>query len=375
MYKIYANGSLLSDPIQRFEGNGVTNPEIFLEVNQVNSMSFTVPTANPLYDSLETRTTYIQCYDNAEELFYGRIIEMTRDSMNNLEVYAEGAFAFFCDSIYRPFTFQGSPEALLRLLVENHNSQVDAMRQFMVGNVTVVDPNDLIVRASETPMNTWAAINEKLIDELGGHLRMRLVSGVRYIDYLADYETLVGQSVEYGKNLLNISKLIDASEVVTCLIPYGAAFEEGEDGYEEPPESGSYDGNRLTVKSVNNGVDYIENSVGIARYGRVWGSETWDDVTEPANLLKKANASLAQKIADAQTITATVVDLHLTSPDIPRLKTAYYIPVYSRPHNINQSLVCTKQTLYPDAPDDDKITLGVSYKTLTENQAANKGGS
>lgn len=366
MYKVYADGKPLSPCWSEDKIHYVYSPKITLELNTINSFSFQIEKDHPLYDQLEHRTTIIQVYDDTEELFRGRIAETKIDIYNTATVYAESELSFLKDSFYRPFGFSGGVSEFFTMLIENHNAQVDETRQFVIGEVTVTDPNDYIVRSSNVAADTWTLIKEKLIDLLGGYIRIRVAHETRYIDYIEDYGEFTGQTVEFKKNLLKINKKQVSTDVITCLIPYGAQFNKGEDGYEEEPESGAWNGNRVTIESVNNGLDYIENETGIAVYGRVWGTNVWDDVTLPTNLLTKAETWLEEKIASTVSIETKVLDLHLLNADIPRLKLGYLVKAYSAPHNISTKLRITKQVIPLDKPGQDEVTLGAVFKTLTD---------
>ena len=62
---------------------------------------------------------------------------------------------------------------------------------------------------------------------------------------------------------------MDASDLVTCVIPLGAKLEESSiEGLEE----------RLTIKEVHGGVDYVSDDSAVAAYGRIYKTVTWDDV-------------------------------------------------------------------------------------------------
>lgn len=370
MFKIYANGTLLS-PFPAIDKNHyIYDPTISFVLNDISKFTFKIHNDHPKLNNIAHRTTYIQVYDDTEELFRGRIVKTDSDFYNTGKVYVEHELAFLKDSVYRPFGFNGGVTEFFTLLINNHNSQVDEDRQFVVGDVTVTDPNDYIVRSSNAAVDTWTLIQDKLIDLLGGYVRTRVKDGIRYIDYIEDYGEITGQTVEFKKNLLNLNQQKESAEVITCLIPYGAMYSDGDAGYEEEPANGEWNGNRLTISAVNNGVDYIESEAGIALWGRVWGTEVWDDVTLAPNLLTKAKARLAEKIAALVSIEATVLDLHLTNADVPRLKIGYRVNVYSPPHNLKTQLRISKQTLYLDSPDRDKITLGESYQSFTKHKEA-----
>lgn len=366
MYKVYANGKPLHHPNMFDGGYVLSEPEINLEVNTHGSMTFDMLPDHPLYDSITNLTTIITVEDDTGEIFRGRVLHSTKDFYNRKSVYVEGELAFLVDTLHRPFVFRGSVSDFFTMLIENHNSQVDETRQFAVGMCTVTDPNDYIVRESIDLMNTWDAITYKLIDMLGGYIRTRQENGVRYIDYLVSFDSASGQIVEFGKNMLNLEDYVTAEDVVTCLIPYGVQFQEGDEGYTEPPENGTWNGNRLTIESVNSGLDYITNETGISLFGNIWGTMSWDDVTLPENLLTKAVDYLAENIYAAMTLTITALDLHLVNVDTASIKLGDDVRIFSIPHDINRTLMCVSKKIRLMEPDQDEITLGAKRETLTQ---------
>ena len=70
----------------------------------------------------------------------------------------------------------------LQALIDIHNAKVGDNRKFTLGAVTVTDSNDSLYRYTNYE-KTIECINEKLIDKLGGHMRVRKERGVRYLDY------------------------------------------------------------------------------------------------------------------------------------------------------------------------------------------------
>ena len=369
MYRIFCNGELIS-PLYTGDGAHIVyDPKIVLDLNAINYFTFQLQHDHPKRDLLKQRSSYIQVYDDRAEIFRGRVINTELDFKLTLDVEIEHELAFLTDSIYRPHVFRGSVKDYFTQLISNHNSQVDSARQFTVGQVTVTDSNDYILRSSDAAASTWDLIQDKLVKTLGGYIRTRVANGTRYIDYITDYGEISGQNVQFGQNLLDIVIADTSADVKTCLIPYGAEYTTDQSSHEDAPESGTWNGNRLTVASVNDGKDYIEDATGIALYGRVWGTEQWDDVTEAANLLTKGKAWLAEQINRVRSITVDVVDLHLKDPDLPRLELGCWVTAYSRPHNINAKMRITHKELHLNDPADDEITLGVSYKTLTDATA------
>lgn len=369
MYKFYANGELISPLYADSDTYLVSNPELELGLNRINTLTFQIHRNHPKLSSLAQRSTYIRVIDESEEIFYGRIIEADSDFYGTGEIVCESELAFLRDSMMRPFVYRGSVSGFLSMLLDNHNLQVDAARKLELGTIAVIDNNDYILRSTSEAVDTWSLLTAKLVKIMGGYLRVRADDGIRYLDYLADYGELEGQSVQFGQNLLDLVLSKNSGDIVTCLIPYGAEFEEEADGYEEEPENGSWAGNRLTIASVNGGKDYIENGTGIQLYGRIWGTEIWDDVTEPENLLKKAQQWLESQAVCPESITASVVDLHLADRDIPRFRVGYWVEAFSRPHDLKIKLGISSIKMHLDDPTKDKITLGVEGDSLTGRTA------
>lgn len=377
LWKIYAGAACISNPNLYDSGVLVTDVEIDMELNAHGSMKFTVPMNNPHY-KMVTLGQIITASNGTKEVFRGRVAEVSKDFYNNLEVYCEGQLAFFCDSMLQPFAFKGSVTEFLTLIVNTHNSQVESWKQFKLGNVTVTDPdnNGVLVRSSDSALSCWEIISGRMIDALGGYLMVRKSGDAYYVDYLKELTEESGQTVKFGENLLDIEEYIEAEDVVTVLYPFGARIdqngtnENSADKYMEEPENAGttlWHGNRVTVRSVNNGHMYVENATGIAKWGRIWGTNVWDDVTEPANLLTKANAWLEEQIKATTTITLNAVDLHLVDVDIDEIWLGDHVQVTSRPHDLNTKMLCTKLHIEPWNPTGNSVTLGTSKRSLTQS--------
>ncbi len=384
-WAIYVNGEVLDHPNLYDAGYVVADVEIDQAVNTHGSMQFTVPVTNPAYEKAKELGAMVTAVRGNTEVFRGRIAETTRDLYNSLDVYCEGQLAFFCDSMLQPFAFKGTATNFLKLIIDTHNTCVAQEEQFKLGNVTVTDPdnNGILVRSSDSSISCWEAISSRLIDMLGGYLMVRKSGSNYYIDYLSQLTVRSGQTVSFGKNLLSLEEYITAENVVTVLYPFGARIEEdgtNENSYdkymEEPEASGTtlWHGNRVTVREANGGKLYVEDADGIAEWGKRWGTNVWDDVTLPQNLLTKAAQWLKNSIRSSTTITLGAVDLSLVNADIDEIQVGDLVTVVSVPHNMETELPCIKTHTEPGAPDKSTITLGAETKTLTKRIAEMKKG-
>ena len=290
------------------------------------------------------------------EIFMGRVLHDKKGFYKSKEVYCEGQLAFLLDSVQRPYSFQGDVPELFSQFISSHNNQVDNWKQFQVGNVTVTDPNDYINRESSQYPNTLDELNEKLVDKLGGYLVPRLQNGIRYLDYLKAPGKKNSQVIEFGKNLLDITEYITADEVFTVLIPLGAKLKD-----EEGNETG-----RLTIESVNEGKDYIENELGISLFGRIVRTKEWDDITIADNLLRAGNAHLESAIEMAVSIVIKAYDLHIADVEAELICVGDDVRVISPPHGIDAFFRCTRIELDLLEPGNSVYTFGFSFTTLTE---------
>lgn len=364
MYTIYADGNLVYAPnLANIEDGGyaVVEPVVTSELNDAGSCQFKIPNINPMYDGIQRLKSVIKVYNGSERVFRGRILDDESDFWNRKEIYAEGALAFFNDSVVRPYTFTGSISDYFSFLVNQHNEQVDEVKQFRVGRCTVTDGNNNIVRANNDYPNTWQEMKDKLLELLGGYImtRYEIDNGeeVEYIDYLAESGGVSGQQIVFAENILDLSRHVDATDVCTVIIPLG--------------KSDSNTGERLTIKDVNDGKDYLESETGVALYGRVTSTNVWDDVTEAANLKTKGLELLQKSILMAVSIDISAFDLHLLDVNTDSIKIGMYNRVISVPHGINSLFQCVKTKVNLKDADKSEYTFGATTTTLTSASAAN----
>ena len=347
MYKVLLDGALMCD--SRIEELALSNPVVKLEEGKVGSFSFVIPPEHPKIDAIKRRKSVVEVIEDDEILFRGICIEVTEDFYKQKTIYCESDLTFLNDTIQRPARYQGkTTRGLAEAYVSNHNAQADEDKQFIVGMVTVEDSNDYI--SCYTNMeSTMACIKADLVDDLGGFLRVRYENGVRYLDYLADSLNTNKQTIKLGKNLIDYTSNIDSADIATAIIPLGAKLAESSiEGLEE----------RLTIKAVNGGLDYVFNQDAVNSYGWIYKTVTWDDVTTPESLKAKAEKYLAEVQFENVVIEARALDLHFEDSSVEKFKLSDKIRVVSAPHGLNKYFRLTKLTRNLNAPEKDTITLG-----------------
>lgn len=358
MFKITVDdGQDLYNPALCDEKYQVINPELQLEVNKAGSLSFTMPPCNTMWGSLNKLTSIITVEQDGIEIFRGRVMNDETDTYKQRSVYCEGELAYLLDSIQRPYEYRGNAVDLFRQLITNHNESVNAEKRFAIGNITAVDISTEAAIESSEHSDTFTEINNRLLNAYGGYIVIRQEGGIRYIDYLSKAGDDNTQPIQLGVNLLDLKESINAEDVFTVLIPTGA-MQKGDNG-------------RFTeltkISNVNGGLDYIEDAVGVAKYGRIWKTKHWDYIEDSQLLKEKGQEYLRTGIAEDATLTIKAVDMHFVDPEKQRIGIGDMVRIQSDPHGLDRETICYRIVMPLQKPDETVYTFGEPKRTLTDN--------
>jgi hypothetical protein len=367
MYRIYYDGQLIYDP--RAEESVIQEGSCHLAINEAGSLTCVLPPGHPAYSSLQPRKGIVELRADDLPIYRGRVISTSKDFYLSQTVETEGLLACLNDSVIPPHFFpadwaedpsylaaENVVEFYLGWLLAQHNSQVTEEQQLKLGTVTVSDPNNYIYRSSESYATTWDTVKDKLFGSaLGGNLLVRYETDGTYVDYLEELLLTNVQRISFGENLLNLTDETDTAEVYSAILPLGA------DG--------------LTIESLSDGPisdDLVKDGKLIysisarKKYGNVTQIITWDDVTDASNLKTKAAAQLVQTgVKLVETISATAVDLGLTSEDVQQLRVGRNTILSSPPHGLADTYPLSELDLELLAPENTKITLGKTTYTIS----------
>ena len=354
------------------------SPTLSLELNKAGSLSFSIYPTHPHFNAIKKMESEITVLQDSKTIFKGRVFSDNVNFYKVKKTEVEGILAYFNDSIVRPYEFTGDVPEYVAFLINQHNEQVSERQRFKIGNITVTDPNGYITRANSNMPNTWAEMDEKLVKLLGGYIRIRYEEDGNYVDYLADFTDTSTQPIKFAINLLDLENTVKGDKLATCIIPYGAKLseisrEEGTEssGEENNATEGENEQNsdaRIDITSVNDGLDYIQNDEAVAKYGKIYEVVTWEDVTEPSNLLLKAREYLSNSIRLQNTLTIKAIDLHLSDATIEAFKIGDYIEVYSDPHGIRERLLLTSYNFDLTNPAGFTFTLGLESSSFVDSQ-------
>lgn len=350
MYKIIIDGKLMHDA--NIPNLQVIDPLYSPVQNDRGEFLFSLATTHPNIGIIKPMKSLVYVYQDGDIIFRGRVTEEDEDTWKTKKFYCEGELGFLYDTLQQPFEYTGSVIGFFTQILNNHNQHVSEEKQFKVGNVTVTDPNDYIVRSSESIQQTYKQIKEKLLDMLGGYLVVRHETDGIYLDYLEDLTTLNRQKCELKKNLSSIDRSSVYTGIFTVIYPYGAKNEETK--------------KRLTIADVNDGLEYLVNEEGVEQYGWIETTENWDDVTISTNLKNKAQARLDEGVLIEKTIDVSAIDQSNVVQDIRGFRMGAKIQVISKYHDIDAYFVPMKMSVKLFDPSQNKITLNSTTKSISD---------
>ena len=334
---IYGNASDLN----------LISPKVNIELNSAGSLDFSMPITHKYYTLPKTLVSDVEVYEEDNLIWFGRVLEVNTSMNKNKQIYCEGALAYFNDSVQRPQIFDTTTvHAFFQTVIENHNSQVPINRRFTIGDVTV--PNVEIYRELNYE-KTKEVLEKMCLNAEGGYFFFRKENGVNYIDWLEELPYDSTQTVQFGLNIVDISKYINASNIRTAILPVGKDI----------------DGVRLTIESVNQGLDYLDSDA-VEIYGRITEVVEFQDIGTADELLSVARGWLANQEYGPLTIKCDAAELHYFDNTLLPFGVGQRIRVYSIPHGIDQILPLTAIDINLDSAVK-KISIGTPDKRdLTE---------
>lgn len=358
MYSIYSGYDAIYAPSGIGASYLVINPRYQHEVNKAGQLEFILTPENSMYGKLKQLVTPISLYQDSNEIFFGRIISIEQDFFRHEQVTVEGALAFLHDAVIRPFTFEDSTKDCVKKYIERtlkvYNRAVEDWKKIYVGKVTVTESNNYLYRYKDSYNDAYEVLMDHTVESsLGGYLSIRRTNGKTYLDYTAEPGETTDQVIQFGENLLDMSRYVNAENVYTVIIPVGKEV----------------DGKKTTIKTVNDGKDYIESATGVRLFGRIEKYVNFPDYTKPKWLRNAAVKTLNAAIRESIGIEIKAVDLSLINPNIKGLTHGTMVRVLSIPHGIDEYMLCRKVDINLNEPDDAVYSLGAETTTLSGQQA------
>lgn len=365
MYNVTIHNGDIKTPIHGNKDK-LESGKIVKGINSIDSFTFTMFPNNPGFSIINEFTTLVKVFNTNRGRydFIGRALhaETTMDDNGFISktVTCEGVAAFLCDSQQEYVEPQNWTVAgLLEHLIECHNKQVEDYKKFFVGVVEVTDNNDNLYQGIQRE-NTWAAIKSKILDKVGGEIQIRVQdNGDIYIDLLKQIGELKETPIALSLNMKSITQEKDPSSFVTRLIPLGCKLKD---------ENGEETEHRLDITSVNNGLNYIDDTTAIALYGVHVGYVEYDDVTLPENLLSRGEAWLKENNKVQVKYSISALDLSLIGLVIDDFELGNTHPVKNALISVNDTARIIKENIDICEETESSIDVGDNFKTLSDIQ-------
>ena len=369
------------------EAQKVLEPKLTIQENSAGKLTFIVPPTNTLYsrfgfvddDNADNNTidSWVDVYKENKMYWSGRIISRQVDFWKCVKVECEGLLGVLNDTIQPPYHYQNiTPRSFLEALLNTHNGRVnDPNRMIYLGNVTVGTSMLGSPHRYTNYETTLTCILEKLVQSVGGRIKLRYnqANSRWYLDYLADYDELNSQTIQFGRNLFEYSRSMTSEDYCTVVVPRGKQLESG------PYEAlTAY----LTVASVNGGDIHVSLTSADVNggtppqniYGNIEKVVDWSDIENPSVLLSTAKKWLKDKqFADMQ-LEVGAMDLHYAGGQYQVIELGNTVRVLSQPHGMDRIFPVTKMEIKLDTPEDTLFTLGatasVSMTSRSSSHAA-----
>lgn len=183
---------------------------------------------------------------------------------------------------------------------------------------------------------------------------------------------------EYGKDLTQIKRDIDAGDVITRLYGWGKGIEQTN---EEGEPTGGY-GRKISFADVNNGKPYIQDDQALANWGIVGADGTkhhseasvdFPDCEDPKELLNLTKAALKTRTTPVVSYTADVTALGQAGYDPEGTDVGDSVQIidtsFATPLRLEGRILQIEENLAGSLADT-KITLGNIRQTYTQRLAA-----
>ena len=332
---------LLDDKTLYYPGDEqcvVLDPKITLKMNDAGRAELSIPTINPLYNSISLGKSTLTVKKDGREVFFGEVKAYDRSFDMSKKIVALGALSFLSRSIQPSHNYGNIPHAtFLSQILAIHNEQMfdDNSRKIQLGYVTVPNTSNLVDKVTDKE-TTLEAIRNNLIEPHGGVLRLRHVNGNLYLDYvtLAEYGTFCTQKIALGDNLLDYTEDFSAENVVTVVEPYGARLEDqGDSEFEK----------RVDITSVKKIV--------------------YDGIESPSELKTMGQTYLRETQFEKAVFKLTAADLAATDVNIDAICFGDRIEVEVPLVGLDATYPIVEMTMTPLKPEDEKIVLSANLRT------------
>lgn len=348
---------------------------------KIDAFTFTMVPTHPQYNDVHVINSIVKVTDDDETLFIGRVITVEQDFNRKKTISCEEVMAFLSDVAAEPFCEQNknisnhpvvshydTPKGWMDYFLNNagymaYNKLCDANKTIELG--TFSSSRKCTIQ-TEDPVSIFEML-KTIHDECEGYTYIRYGDdGKYYLDYVQDFDEKCTQTIEFGKNILDITTKLDGSNLYTILYAVGAPRDDvfiDSNGNQLKYHEGWND--RLHASFENGGTRFAKNQTLINLYGKIYGVKVYDGCDDGNTLNELAQAAVNSQALN-MSITVTAADLSLVNANIEKFRIRTYARVKSLPHDVDVWMLIKNMHIDMSNPQNTTVTLGVTRRTLSE---------
>lgn len=362
----------------------VSSATISINTDSVAYLDMDIPCTNKGLKEIKQQASIVRVYDN-DVLRYKMFVDnIDYDFDNTAKVSCTSVLAYLKDSLVRPYSTVDTEEGItapssvngyFSWLIEQHNKNIrDTKKYFYVGinQGAMMDRNNHIYRASTEVPTTSDEIKNKILDTYGAYISLTFNGDLNVINLYADVHDSNEQVIDFGVNLLDLTKSVNTESSYTAVRPTGAV----------PKTENNSTSLPITISSIPDGVskwssdvykkgDVVYSISGVREYGYKECEYSNTDITDVENLYRASVVYLNKLVNPYLTIDVKAVDLSLLYMDkYSPMEVGQAVRVRSEPHGVDEYLRISEISIDLLDPSNDSYTLGESYDSLTGQQSS-----
>ena len=393
------------------------------DMGKSESFEFALEPSSIWYRKIRQHLTIIRITYDSDTIFFGRVIDVSKDPFGRRSYHCEGALGFLLDSFQSPSKEDKRKETdvltWLNTIINKHNEQVgeNAWKWLTLGEVpgqytsaTLVGQRVENVPNKKYGTDSWQeslSCIEELVTDNGGYLRIRYENQngeeKLYLDWLKDYFRAWDSTmtpIEVGVNLIEENSKNNINNLFTVLIPYGS--KKGDDFHINHlcwPSPGHANVPYIKVPELISEGVYTEEELSlpyypgsifrtaIDDYGVVYKVQKFENARTPVELFEFAKDWIKNNYRpDAISITVKALDLHLTGDAANKYKIGDQIVLIYKDSEtglIKSRMFCIMSIQYDfQNPENNTYTLGIpdnpynkKYGTKQKSGGGGSGGT
>ena len=378
------------------------SPVVKNEMGKSEMLDFSIESGTVFYDAFLQMKTYIRIVYDGDTIFYGRVLTIDNSGFRGTrKIRCEGPLTFLLDSPVEGTQETGrksmSVHDYMQYLISNHNDYVGSSnKNFVLGEVpgqysnNISDEQKLPNTSRKYGSDSWTDTKSALEDlrsHYGGYFRTRASSIGNNIalDWLNHYfnSTVNTQTIEVGKNILDISDITEIDNVFTAIIPIGKSSGNSSNNL-------YIDGKILRVPDIcsvysdeelNSGYHRAENyRNAINKYGTIIKTVSFDDATTKEKLYTEACEWIKNNYqGEVSKFTIKAIDMHQIGENTSKIMVGDQVNIVypvgdENGEFTNRSITLTCLNISYDLyhPENNSYTFGIPANILTKTYGLRK---